>query len=216
MKNTKEEQSVSTNVIHLPRQRIAASSKSVTDLAEWLKVKGKKHPEAMAKKITNANVLEFMEHYIANDCFAATGQWLAGQIYWLYFLADDETQNSFIEALAKRNRLPLPDGDWTPRQRLVQALYGHNPDLVDDGNGTYDSKGGKRVTMTIRTFLERAGLKKKRKHRSVESIPRKSKDLLAELFAIATPRESKMLNALIIRKYGRKAIRGDMGATRAA
>ncbi len=193
------------NVIHLPKQAITPDTQNLVKISHWLELKARQKPEEAAKRIVDPQVLTFMEHYITADREHAHGEWLAGEVYWLYFKADSDTQGAFVEMLAKRNRLPLPDGSWTPRQRLVQALYGNDPDLVDDGDGKHDSKGGKRVTFAIRTFMERAGLRK-RKKRAPEIVPRKTKDFLRGLYEAATDAEATMLNRLIARKYGKKAV----------
>lgn len=201
MKTTKE---VTTKVtaFHIPPEVIDGQNKSLVKLATYLEVKNKKADPA---KITDPHVLNFMEYYAACDRAKNSGEWLAGEIYWLYFQAAPEVQGAFIEGLAKRNRLPLPDGTWTPRQRLVQALYGNNPDDVEDGDGKYDSKGGKRITAAMRVFLARIGLKK-RKVRNPELYPRRTRRFLAELYEIAKPNEVSLLNRLIARRYGRKAV----------
>lgn len=191
-------------VFHIPPEHFDNNDRSASKLASWLESKGHKHPEP--QKITDPRVLNFMEWYILVDRAQSHGEWLAGEIYWLYFKAAPEAQQAFIAALAERNHLELPDLVWTPRQRLIQAVYGRDEGLVEDGDGKFDSKGGKRITAAIRTFLTRAGLRK-RKIRADEFVPRKTKEFLSGLFEVAKEPETKVLHRLIARKYGHEAMK---------
>jgi hypothetical protein len=197
--STKE--GVRPRAIHLPKQQIILGDQKVVRLVQKL---GARKPDA--HRIVDPNVLTFVERWVAADREHEGGQWLAGEIYWLYFQAESEIQAKFVELMAGRNQLEIPDPSLTPRRRLIVALCGRNPDDIEDGGGKYDSRAGKRITAAIRAYEERAGIRKaKRKKRVTEYLPRTTKMFLAGLLEVAKDDERAVIEKLIIRKYGKKA-----------
>ncbi len=179
---------------------------NLVELTSFVEHRAKK-AEDRAKKITDAKIVNFMVHYAENDRVAAEGDRLAGEIYYLYFKADAETQAEFIQSLCKSNHLALPAEEQTSRNRLIWAIYGLKDELVITPKGDHDSKGGKRITAAIRIYLESTGKKKRRKERQTEYWPRSTKKFLVDIREKATPAELRLLESLIARAYGKRALK---------
>jgi len=186
-------------------------SLSLTRMEDWLR--DSKHLKApdpqFAKNIVKERVIGFMQDYINADRVQSKGEWLAGFIYSLYFSADQETQRNFVAQMCKLKQVDVPDEAWTPRQRLIIGIYGDQPELIEDGDGKYDSKGGKRITAATRAYEEQVGLReaKERKKRAEEVLPRKTRDLISTLREQATTQEWEQLTDLLARCFGKKALR---------
>lgn len=185
---------------------------NIVKLERWLNVKqGKptrKVSEERMSRILGKQVLHFVERFIEGTTELKKGEPLMGEILWLYFRADPETQNQFVADCAAFNHLEPPPLDWTPRQRVLQALYGNDPDDVAKPQ-VGDSRAGKRTTAQIRTYEVHAGLRPvhKRKKRVVEIVPRKTRDFLRKLFEATDEKEIKVLEAVIARAFGPKAVK---------
>lgn len=184
---------------------------SLTRLEDWLK--DSKHLKApdpqFAKNIVKERVIGFMQDYLNADRVQSRGEWLAGFIYSLYFQADQETQRGFVAQLCKLKQIDVPDESWTPRQRLIVCVYGDQPELIEDGDGKYDSKGGKRITAAVRIYEEQVGIReaKERKKRAEEVVPRKTKDLISTMRDELTAQEWQQFSDMLARCFGKKALR---------
>lgn len=195
-----------SSVVQIGRDVVRATEKAATKLDMYLNTKRHKPKVDIAQNITNPYVLGFLEDYLAADSAQNRGEWLAGEVYWLYFRAPETTQQAFVAALCRRHRTEVPSLDSSPRQRLIVALYGNIPGDLDIRNG-HDSPAGKRVSAAIRRFEDRAGLRlHERKERVKEYLPRRTREFLAKLYAEAKPDEQAVVNRLIARVYGKKAV----------
>lgn len=204
---------MSTNIKRGEVSAFRLPKEKIVQLEGWLETKARNRkaledPKRI-KRITDPNVVAFVEYVTGAEQQAAQHQSHVGEIYWLYFRADAETRREFVEKLCAAKHLDPPDASATARQQLIHSLYGDDKEDVTPRNGSPDSPAAKRVTWAIRKFEERVGLRKvkARKTRATEILPRKTKDFLIGLYEKADKRELSMLNALIARVYGKRALR---------
>lgn len=187
----------------------AVTEKKIVQLQAWIKARdGRKTPPdaVRATRIIDTHTLEFVKAYSEAERTSANGESLAGEIYWLYFRADKNTQETFIEALCKSQHIDVPLVSLTPRQQLTWAVYGANPEAMGP-SGDKDTIGGKRITGAIARYEEVSGLRKKAVPLAADApFPRHSRTFLAGLYAKARPNEKKILDRLITRVYGRPSL----------
>jgi hypothetical protein len=190
----------------------ALAERSIVKLSNWVshKQKGKRISlQEQTLKITSDELLDFMKKYAESERTSGMGRLLAGQIYWLYDRAELPVQHEFIEKLCKAHGVDVPSLDWRPRQRLILAVFGTHPELVAAGAGISQGNtlAAMRIREAIRAYELKAGLRKVRKVRITETVPRKTKDFVVPLMAAATEAEKKILSRLIARVYGKKAVK---------
>lgn len=169
----------------------------IIQLKSWVERKAA-NPE---RKIMDVKIVRFLADYAEADRAVAVGERLAGEIYWLYFKADVETQREFIRSLARSNRVHVPE-EATARQQLILAVYGRTAELTEVRKGEHDSLGGKRITAALRAYAESTG-RRPRKKKTSEGWPRTTGKFLQEIFERATSSERRTLDRLLDRIYGR-------------
>ncbi len=187
------------------RDSKAGALKTQPTAAVYLNTKDASRPKVgMAENIINPNVLGFLDDYLKADNAQEQGEWLAGEIYYLYFQATPDTQEQFVVAMCKRLKLDVPKVEMTPRQRLIYCLFGNRPEYVRPREPGGDCPAGVRISMAIGRFMDAAGLARPRKKRMREYLPRKTRDFVFGLYEVGTRKEIEILNALIVKKYGAK------------